>query len=403
MDIRPITGEEYATFHRTFQRAMSFPPSTDEAIERMKADLRPERTLAAFDRDQMVGSADSYLFELTVPGGAQVDVAGVTRVGVLATHRRRGLLTQMMQRQLSEARDRGEAMAILIASESVIYGRFGYGVSSYHQSLEIDTRYRDFRPAVEVSGKVSFVDDETADKVFPEVYDRWRKQQPSAIPRSEAWWANLRADTKPGHDSYAVHEDGEGNVDGYVRYHVNSKWENTIAASSVDVGDLITITPEAAISLWRHLLDLDLVRTVKAWARPVDEPLRSWLSNPRALTVSGQADFFWTRILDIPASLGARTYRNDGSLVIEVDDAMFPDNTGRYALTIDGGAAMCEESSASPDLAMSIADLGGIFLGGVRASELARAGRVKELTPRALEKADAAVSSAPQPWSATGF
>ena len=155
MDIRPVTLEEHSAFVRTFFRAMSFAPPDDDAIERMRADFRAERSLAAFDRDQIVGCADSYLFELTVPGGAQIDVAGVTRVGVLATHRRRGLLTELMNRQLAEARDRGEPLAILVASESVIYGRFGYGPSSYHQALEIDTRYKDYRPGVASGGSVS--------------------------------------------------------------------------------------------------------------------------------------------------------------------------------------------------------------------------------------------------------
>jgi predicted acetyltransferase len=403
MEIRPVTLEEHPAFVRTFFRAMSFAPPDDEAIERMRADFRPERSLAAFDRDQIVGSADSYLFELTVPGGAQVEVAGVTRVGVLSTHRRRGLLTQLMQRQLAEARERGEPIAVLIASESVIYGRFGYGPSSYHVALEIDTRYRDYRNGVALDGAVSFVDEETADKVFPEVHERFRKQQPGAIPRTEAWWAGGRAERKPGHDVHAIHEDDGGNVDGYVRYHVNSKWDHALAASVIEIGDLIVTSSGASAALWRHVLDVDLVRTVKAWGRPVDEPLRWWLANPRALRVTGLADFFWTRILDIPAALGARSYRADGELVLEVEDSLFAENSGRYALTIEGGTGRCVQTSSPADLAMSVADLGSVYLGGVRASEIARAGRLMELTDGALEKADAAFSSAPLPWSATWF
>jgi len=403
MDVRPVTLDEHAAFVRTFSRAMSFPPPEDEAIERMRADFRPERSLAAFDRDQIVGCADSYLFELTVPGNRQVDVAGVTRVGVLATHRRRGLLTLLMQRQLAEARERGEPMAILVASESVIYGRFGYGASSHHVALEIDTRYRDYRSGVELEGTVAFVDEGSADKVFPEVHERFRKQQPGAIPRSDAWWAGQRAERKTGRDVHAVHEDDAGNVDGYVRYHVNSKWEHALAASVIEVGDLIVTSPSASAALWRHVLDVDLVRTVKAWGRPLDEPLRWWLANPRALRVTGTADFFWTRLLDIPASLGARTYRADAELVLDVHDQLFADNSGRYALRIDGGVGECETTSAPANLKLSVVELGSLYLGGARASDLARAGRIRELTDGALEKADAAFSSVPLPWSATWF
>src|SRR5438445_13016121 len=139
MDIRPIERDEYPTFQRTFMRAMGFGPPSDAYIERWQPETKTERTLAAFDRDQIVGTTYSYLFELTVPGGAQIDAAGVTAVGVLATHRRRGIVSELMARQLAEARDRGEPLAILVASESVIYGRFGYGISSYLFDFEIDT------------------------------------------------------------------------------------------------------------------------------------------------------------------------------------------------------------------------------------------------------------------------
>jgi predicted acetyltransferase len=403
MDIRPVTIEEHPAFVRTFFRAMSFPPPDDTTIERMQADFRPERSLAAFDRDQIVGSADSYLFELTLPGGAQVDVAGVTRVGVLPTHRRRGLLTHLMQRQLAEARERGEPMAVLIASEAVIYGRFGYGVSSYLFDLEIDTRYRDFRPGAELTGTASFVDEDTADKVFPEVHERWRKQQPGAIARSDAWWAGVRADRKPGRDAHVIYEDESGNVDGYLRYSVSSKWDAGLAASSLDEHDLICINPDAALALWRHMLDVDLIRTVRVQARPVDEPIRWWLANPRALRVTRFGDFFWTRLLDIPASLGARAYRADGDLVIDVRDAMFDENSGRYALSIVDGVGRCERTGADPDLAMSVAELGSLYLGGVTASEIARSGRITEVSDGALATADAAFSCTPKPWSATWF
>lgn len=403
MEIRPVTLDEHAAFVRTFFRAMSFPPPDDETLERMRADFRPERSLAAFDRDQIVGSADSYLFELTVPGGVQVDVAGVTRVGVLATHRRRGILSDLMRRQLTEARDRGEPLALLIASESVIYGRYGYGVSSYLVDLEIDTRYRDFRPGAEPTGSVTFVDEETADKVFPEVHERWRKQQPGAIPRTDGWWAGVRADRKAGRDVHAIHEDRSGGVDGYVRYSVTSKWDAGLAASTLNEQDMICVSPEASLALWRHMLDVDLIRTVQVQARPVDEPIRWWLANPRALKVTRHGDFLWTRLLDIPASLSARRYRFDGELVLDVHDAMFGDSPGRYVLHIQEGVGSCARTNAKADLEMSVAELGSLYLGGVAASEIARSGRIVEVSEGALEKADAAFSSSPKPWSATWF
>jgi predicted acetyltransferase len=200
-----------------------------------------------------------------------------------------------------------------------------------------------------------------------------------------------------------LHEDASGTADGYVRYHVRSKWENGLPASEINVRDLVATTTAASRALWRHLLDVDLVRKVSVWARPVDEPVRWWLANPRTLRVTRCGDLLWTRLLDIPRSLAARQYRTDGELVLEIDDPQFEDNDARFALKIDGGKATCERTNARADLAMSVSALGSAYLGGVAPSDLAAGGRVRELTEGALALADAAFSSAPKPWSATWF
>lgn len=401
MDVRPITLDEHASFMGTFTRAMGFPPFGEDALERLRSEFRPERSLAAVDRDQFVASAYSHLFELTLPGGVQMGVAGVTSVGVLATHRRRGLLSEIMRRQLAEARERGEAAAILIASESIIYGRFGYGPSSYLFDYEIDPRDGSYQEPFDDRG-VHFVDESTADKVFPDLHERFRKMQPGAVPRTQMWWAGVLADRKPG-DAHVLYEDPSGNPDGYARYHVASKWDAGLPASEIHVRDLIATTPEASRALWRHLLDVDLIRKVQVWARPVDEPVRWWLANPRALKVTRCGDLIWTRILDIPLSLAARRYRADVELVLEVTDPLFDDNDSRFALVIDGGVATCEPTQAPADLALGVSALGSLYLGGVAASDLARGGRVREVSEGALAKADAAFASTPKPWSATWF
>jgi predicted acetyltransferase len=402
MEIRPIEIEEYPTFQRTFMRAMGFGPPSDAYIERWQPETKTERSLAAFDREQMVGTAYSYLFELTVPGGAQIDAAGVTAVGVLATHRRRGIITDIMRRQLADAKDRGEAVAILVASEAVIYGRFGYGASSYLCDYEIDKYYGAFAEPYRALG-VFFVDEETADKVFPDLYEGWRRTQPGAIPRSDFYWRNMWADRKPHDEAHVIHEDASGNVDAYVRYHVNSQWDAGLANSTIDVRDMIATNEEGAKALWRHMLDVDLVRHVKGWARPVDEPLRWWLANPRGMKITRYGDLYWTRILDIPRSLATRTYRADGELILEITDPQFDENNGRFALTIWGGKARCDRTDKPADLRMGVSALGAMYLGGVTASDLARGGRVVELRDGMLDKADAAFSSNPKPWSPTWF
>ncbi len=404
MDVRPITRDEFPVAIGVFNRAMGFPPASESYLETWTPAFHPERSLCAFEGEQLVGNVYSYLFELTLPGNTQLDVAGVTAVGVLPTHKRRGIITELKTRQLRDAKQRGEAAAILIASESVIYGRFGYGVSSYVVDVELETRFGAYRSGVaDPGGRVVFVDEAAADKIFPDVHDRWRKQQPGAIPRTDEWWQGVRNDRKPGAHAHVVYESDDGEVEGYLRYEVRPKWDAGLASHSVAEHDFVTMTPRARQALWRHVLDVDLVRAVHMGGQPVDDPIRWWLANPRAMKVTRYGDFFWTRILDVTRCIEARRYSFDTELVIEIDDAIFPENSGRYAVAIDGGSASCSRTDKAADLSMPVASLGSLFLGGVTASNLARGGQIRELSDGALARCDAAFSSNVQPWSATWF
>jgi predicted acetyltransferase len=402
MEIRPVAREEFPAFLAVFNRAMGFPPASENTLEVWRTGAVPERSLAAFDGDQIFGTVYSHDFELTVPGGAQVQAAGVTAVGVLPTHKRRGVATELKTRQLREAKERGEVVAILIASESVIYGRFGYGVSSYLVDVELETRFGAFRPGLpDMPGHVVFVDEETADKVFPEVYEKWRRQQPGAIPRPDTWWWHVRAERKPGAEAHVIYEAPDGSVEGYIRYSTRSRWDAGLANATINEQDFVTLSTDARRALWRHLLDVDLVRDVHMGGAPVDDPVRWWLANPRALKVTRYGDFFWTRLLDVERSLQARTYRLDTELVLEIDDALIGENSGRYLLNTADRS--CERTTRDADVSMPIASLGSLYLGGVSASNLAQGGRITEHTPGAIARCDAAFSSDVAPWSATWF
>ena len=55
------------------------------------------------------------------------------------------------------------------------------------------------------------------------------------------------------------------------------------------------------------------------------------------------------------------------------------------------------------DLVLRRADLGALYLGGVSASTLARAGRVEERTSGAVARADRFFAAHPTPWCSTHF
>jgi predicted acetyltransferase len=346
--------------------------------------------------------------EITLPGLASVRTAGVTAVGVRTSHRRRGLLRAMMSRQLDDVAERGESLAILTASESIIYGRFGYGLASSQFAIAIDSAKDAFLRDVDDPGRVRFIDAETAAKVLPELHEQARRAQPGDVIRSNDYWAFTLLDREHHRDGqtaafYAIHEDAGGQADGYVRYRFKQGWSDGLPGNEVHINDLVATNPLADAVLWRFVLDIDLASTVKAWKRPVDEPLRWLLADPRQLRVTQQMDDVWVRLIDIPASLSARRYEAEDRLVLEVSDPLRPSGAGRYV--VDGGAdgATSSGTDADADVALGVGELGALYLGGASARALAHAGRITERTPGAVARLGRMFKTEHAPFCRTGF
>ena len=410
---RSITAEEYAPFSLCFEAAFGIQP-TEADLELWRKAVDLDRTLAVFERDEVVASADSYWFDLTLPGARTLPVAGVTRVAVRGTHRRRGLLTALMRTLLDQAHGRGEAVAVLTASEGAIYGRFGYGLATVQASVELSTAHAAFSRPVERTGRLNQVDTETARKVAPAVHDRARRRQPGDVERQDWYWDVHFADPHWAREGasglfHVLHESAAGDPDGYAAYRWKDNWKRGNPANEVVVVDAFADTPAVEAQLWRHLLDLDLAAKVSAWKRPLDDPLRWLLADPRRLEVTSVRDDLWVRLLDIPAALGARLYATTDRLVMELSDGFCPWNQGGWALEAgpDGPGRARRTGPREPaDLRLGVAELGSLFLAGVRASDLARVGRVEELTPGALARADALfgpVGGEPAPFCRSGF
>lgn len=403
--LRPVTRDELTEFTMTALAAFGerFDPARFE-LDWTSVEL--DRTLAAFDRDEIVGTGRLYSLELTMPGGQVVPAAGVSWIAVLPTHRRRGILTAIKQTQLDDAVARGEPLAILYASESGIYRRFGYGVATSSMSVSVERRRSAFLNPVP-PGRVRLVGEDDARKLFPEIFDRARRAQPGAVQRVDAWWPDeffWRDPDEKGTRFYCVCESPDGSLDGYAAYRFDASWDAD-ANGTLHVVDLVTVSPAARAVLWRYLLDIDLVDTIKAWVVPVDEPLRWLLRESRRMRVTRLGDSLWVRVLDAPAALSARTYAVPGRVVLEIVDDVRPDGGAAGRIALDGGpdGAEARRTSDEPDLVLGVAGLGGILLGGVRASTLARAGLVEERTSGALAIADAMFAVEPQPFSMTDF
>jgi predicted acetyltransferase len=364
--------------------------------------------MAAFDGDRIVGTGGAYSMDLTLPGLTTIPIGGLTAIAVLPTHRRRGILRSMIAYHFAECEGRGELVSGLGASESVIYGRFGYGLATTFADYEIDPRRAQFLRQPAGRGRVRLLEPEETAKIVPPLYDRYRRGQPGELSRPQVWWDVYARDPEWARQGASrhydvVYESDPGRVDGWVSYRVENRWPNGLAANILKVRMLVGLSPEAEAALWRYLLDMDLAGTVKLTDRPVDDPIRWRLADPRRLRITDMGDQLWLRLLDLRGALAARRYAVDGDLVLEVTDALRPRNQGRFRLEGGPDGATCEPTTASPDLGLDIADLGAAYLGGASVASLARAERVTELTPGALLRADRMFAASPPPVCTTHF
>lgn len=394
VELRPVDSSELPAFHRAFAETFG-EDASDEDRELFAPVFEPERSLACLDRDRIVGTAGIYTRGLTVPGGVR-PVAAVTVVTVSPTHRRRGLLTAMMRRQLTDLHEQGlEPVAALWASQAPIYGRFGYGTAAH--SVRFTGTKADMRMRREVppgAGRVVLLTAEQARPFAEAVYGVVAPATPGFLTRDARWWDRLLSD--PPHwrrgltaRRHAVHLEPDGTPTGYAIYRLGE--------GKVHPVDVLATTPAAYGAVWRFLAGIDLFDEVVRWNAPVDDPLVAMLLDPRALKRE-VSDSLWVRLVDVDRALADRAYSAPVDVVLEVADEACPWNAGRWRLSGDGSGATCTRTSDPADLALPVTELGAAHLGGPRLAALAAAGLVTELRPGALAAASRAFAGEVQPW-----
>ena len=404
MEIRTIREDEFDAFELALSNAFGDVDVLEHYLALDRLSMEFDRTFAAFDEGRIVGCAGVMTFTSVVPGGATVGTAGVTMVGVLPTHRRRGILTELMHRLHDQAADRGEPIATLLASEGQIYGRFGYGLAVLGQSFDVALDRVRWAPGTEPRGRTRLLRHEEARPQLRAVYERFAASRPGAVlptDRQYAWLFSgiTKSDEK---EFVAVHEDDDGVPDAYAIYRIKPRWPKGLPSNTLKVPQLVASTAEGSAAIWRFLFDIDLVSRVRTWDRPLDDPLVWQMAEPRALRAT-VGDFLYVRPLDVAAVLGAREYAADGRLVLDVDDEFRPTNTGRYELTVEDGKATCTKTDAQPDIACTIQIVGSTYLGGVSWGTLARAGRLEERTAGSVERAEEMFRTDVAPWPMIQF
>ncbi|KWT59344.1 hypothetical protein ADL21_24605 [Streptomyces albus subsp. albus] len=406
-ELRQLRPDEWDDWYASVERAFGGTPEAPEERALWRGLGEPERSLTVRDGSDVVGTAGAFTFRLSLPGGAVVPAAGVTMVSVQPTHRRRGLLREMMRHQLADVRARREPLAVLTASEPAIYGRFGYGAATEAVRMTLDT-LRLSVPALPGTDAVRLrlVDPETALPDCEKVYDQLVAGRPGMLARQPGWERLPLLDPEADRDGagpvLCVLAEVAGEVRGYARYAVKAGWDGGGPDGTVVLRDIEALDPAVHAALWRYLFGIDLTSRVTVRNRPADDPLLHLVDDIRRCQVTVRESLF-VRLVDVGAALAARAYAAPLDVVLEVADAGCPWNEGRWRLTGDGRGASCERTDDPADLALSVRELGSAYLGGFSLSALAAAGRVRELRPGALREASVAFGWHIKPWLPHGF
>ncbi len=399
IEMRAISAEEFERFFTTTETAFAA-EARREDIERHRALLENDRVLVATERDEIVGTTAAFTFSLSIPGG-DAPAAGVTMVGVVPSHTRRGILTGLIRQQLEDVHERGEPLAILWASEGAIYQRYGYGLGARHAWIRPDREAVRFRDQHAREGSVKLLSPTEAAKQLDPIYEAARKQIPGMFARSPEWWEKHRLtdfehEREGGGPLFCALLELEGEARAYALYRVHHAWDEGWPQGRLSVREAISADARATRELWRFIFNIDLVGQVDARV-PIDHPLPILLQEPRRLRMTVQ-DALWVRIVDLVDALQRRAYDVDGSVVLAMSDPLCGWNNGRWRLRVEDGIAEVVPTTDEPELLLEPWDLGSVYLGGHKFADLRAAGRLMGSDPQAIRTADRIFRTDRAPW-----
>ena len=396
--VRTISEGEFAEWRRAGGLGFGF-HATDEDVALERPLCEPDRTFAALDGRRVVGTTTTRTSSIIVPAGS-APLGFVDDVAVLPTHRRRGIMTRMMRAQLEQMRERGEALAALHASESLIYGRFGFGIATWAERWRIPRVHAKMAAEPDAGGCVEFVDADEARAEWPPLHRRIAAHRAGMVMYGDEYWRFALADAehqrRGASEFFHVAYKRGGRAAGMASYRILDR-------DIVLVVFLMGEDAEVEADLWRYCFGIDLKTEIRAFNRPTDDPLAWRLEDPRRLERSVH-DHTWLRLVDVPAALRARGYDAEGALTVRVRDRFCEWNEGVYSLETgedpeDGANVRRLPDSSEFDIELSASDLAAAYLGGVSPSNLARAGRVRETAVGFLRTADRLFRTARPPWT----
>ena len=408
VDIRVCPPDRFADLFKTAEIAFG-EDLPDDLVGRIERVADKDRWLGAFDGGRIVATSGVHTMRLRVPGG-ELPTGGVTFVTVLPSHRRRGLMSGMMRLMIDDCHRRGEPLAALWAAEGAIYQRFGFGLGTVCFNAEAEVRSVGIARKWPREGSCRLLPaGEGLDLVAP-IFDAARAERAGMMARTREWWTGVlplaNKDARGGEARRLVVYESADGPEAYAVYKTKPEWNVRGPAATLTVEEAIASTPRGMREIWRFLLEVDLVRVLKASRLPADHPLFLLVDEPRRLGTT-VGDGLWLRVVDVAAALEGRTYgidgRGSGRLTLDLRDEYCPWNAGRWSVEVEAGRARVARTEADADLELDANDLAALFLGGFTATALASAGRVVELEPGSLAVADGLFPTASKPWCPQEF
>jgi predicted acetyltransferase len=388
----------------------------DEMVAAWVEGLAYRRTTGVWDETTTdaaapVATVSSWIAPLTVPGHRAVDAWAISAVTVAPTHRRRGIARNLLEGELRTASALGVPLAMLTVSEATIYSRFGFAPAVMAADWTVNTRRATWSGPTP-HGRVQFITIDELLEQGPALLEACRLGSPGQVEPWPLLWKRLVGRTpgdKDAHKNVRVvrYDDVAGTAQGFAIYRMVESTTD-LFGYSLDVLFQASATDDAYAGLWRFLFEMDLTNEVTAKLRSVEEPFAWQIADFRAARKTVQRDHLWTRILDVKRALEARVFSAHGTIVLEITDPLGY-AAGSYLLEIaDDGSARVEPLAGevpetAAHIALSVNELGALYLGGVSAVTLTAAGRITEVRAGSASAVDASFRSPVTPWLSLWF
>lgn len=381
MEVRPIKPEEKTTFdkiqtiafmfRRDFREEEKKKEGAASGNARQDADETYKTGRAAFDDTGKMCSCFDLIPHQVIFDGNPVKMGGIGGVASLPEEREKKFIRNIFEYAMKEMYEDGYVFSYLYPFSHVYYRKFGYelNMTTVNYSIPI-TSFRQFTQ----TGCLNMVTDDAERQIIKALYEEYIKDKNLAVVRSDRLWKK-RFDNDPYRDNVFLYAwyNSQNEARGYIQYHTEKS--GGIKANII-VREFIWLDTDTLKGTFAFLSKLGSQVEKMVWKAPSFTGLLPAFDEPYDI---GQEIHLYgmNRIVNVQKAFELMSLpEGKGEVVIGVEDAFFPLNSGNYRISWDGADRRVERTDADPDLACSVQSLSQLVTGFLTPDELEQAGRV---------------------------